>query len=315
MDKKPRIAIIVPWFGPFPDYMELFVRSVKANPILSYHFWTDTLPPPICENVLNIHFHYSSFDNYCKRASAALGIEFKPDSSYKMCDLKPFYPIIHEEDVKNYEFVGFGDIDLLLGDMNAYLEPILDKIDVFSTHADRVSGHFFFLRNNEKFTHLGYKIRNWRELLSAPNNLGIDEGAFCDVICPLLGIQRRIWHRITKGLSFSSSWKVSRTMSSFSALLIPHRFHFKELHTTHSAISPNVLKYQWSDTEWIFDGRTIKGKNNGKEYPYLHFLFLKTVKELPVRPTWAPGFYKVRDADGIIIISGREIKNLPKSQF
>lgn len=42
-----RIALIVPWFGPFPEWMPLFVRSLKANPIISYHFWTNQTTPRI----------------------------------------------------------------------------------------------------------------------------------------------------------------------------------------------------------------------------------------------------------------------------
>lgn len=183
-------------------------------------------------------------------------------------------------------------------------------IDVFSTHADRVSGHFFFMRNNERYINMGYKIKGWKELLSIPNNLGIDEGAYCDVISPIKGIQRRIWHRITRKCTFSQAWKISLLMSSISSLFTSRRLHFKELHTTHSAISPNILKYKWSDTEWIYDGRFILGKNNGLSYSYLHFLYLKTIKELPVHPTWKPGFYKVKNPNNKILISGSEIKNI-----
>lgn len=307
---KSRIAIIVPWFGLFPEWMSFFLRSVRANPILSYHFWTDQIPPQQVENLPNVHFNFTTFDEYCERVSNVLEIEFKPAGAYKMCDLRPFYPLIHKEDVKDYEFIGFGDIDLVLGDMQAYIEPILDKLDVFSAHADRISGHFFFMRNDERYRKQGYKIKNWRQLLSVPHNLGIDEGAYCDVICPVKGIQRRIWHRITKNSTFSRAWKISLNMSRISSVVTPRRFHFKELHSTHSTISPNLLSYKWSDTAWIYDGKTIKGKNNGLSYPYLHFLYLKTAKSLPVSPVWKDGFYKVEESEGEILITGREIANI-----
>lgn len=306
---KERIALIVPWFGPFPDWMPLFIHSVKNNPILSYHFWTNQSVPDYCHSVPNVYFHIISFDDYCKQASDILGVEFRPSGPYKMCDLRPFYPIIHKTDIEKYEFIGFADIDLILGNMQEYLEPIIDNIDIFSSHADRISGHFFFIRNKEPFTSKGYKIRNWKKFLSYPINLGIDEGAYCDALCPALGIGRRVWHRLSKNKDFNKSWKLSQKISRFTSLFISSRLHFKELHSTHSAISSNVLEYEWSDSEWIYKNGKIIGKNNGKSYPYLHFLYLKTVKEIPVIPTWQPGFYKVDNIEDPIIISRNKIAN------
>lgn len=212
---------------------------------------------------------------------------------------------------KNCEIIiGFGDIDLIFGDIQTYLEPVLDKTDVFSAHADRIAGHFFFMRNMPKYIQKCFQIRNWQDYLSRPENLGIDEGAFCDVICPILGLERRLWHRLAKNMDFARAWNLLLRLNRIFGIFKSPRMRFVELHSTHSAISPNVLEYEWSDTEWIYDGKKITGRNNNRQYPYLHFLFLKTVKEVPVTPTWQAGFYRVADVDAPVIISRTTICNL-----
>lgn len=194
--------------------------------------------------------------------------------------------------------------------MQSYLEPILDKTDYFSSHPDRVSGHFFFMRNQDKFRHKCFDIANWQQFLTDSRNYGIDEGAFCDVVCPPLGITRRIWHRTSSGLDFAGAWRRLNKLCRLVHPFISRRKHFKELHSTHSAISPDVLNYGWTDTEWLFKDGKITGVHNGRSYPYLHFLFLKTVKEIPVSPVWGRDFYKVTDVNKPVLITRTGIKNI-----
>ena len=316
---KSRIALLAPWFGELPEYFELFAKSVSNNPILSYHFWTDR---PISETkkfekYQNLFFHHISFTDYCKEISTSLGIDIDYKSPYKLCDVRQFMPYIHIKSsvlnigyLSDYQFIGFADIDLIFGDMQSYLLKVIDKIDYFSTHPDRISGHFFFMRNEEKFLNRCFEIKNWKTILSDPQHYGIDEGAYCDVVCPILGIVRRIWHRTSSGLEFGKSWKRLNKLCGLSRFFISNRKHFKELHSTHSAIAPDILKYEYTDTEWVFKGGKIYGQNNGKEYCYLHFLFLKNTSYLPVKPTWDSKFFKVNNYDSPILISRTEIANI-----
>lgn len=187
---------------------------------------------------------------------------------------------------------------------------MLDEIDYFSSHPDRISGHFFFMRNIDRCINTCFKIKNWDKFLSAPKHYGIDEGAFCDAICPTLGFIRRVWHRTSSGLPFDKAWFRLNAISRLVRPFISRRKHFKELHSTHSAISSDILNYDWTETEWIYDNKKIYGKNNGKEYLYLHFLFLKNSQYLPVHPVWNNDFYNVTDTDKPILINRFGINNL-----
>lgn len=307
---KSRIAIIVPYFGKFPEYFPVFLKSLKANPLISYHFWTENPRPESAKDIDNVFFHNISFKDYCEKVSYELDIDFTIDNPYKLCDVRPFYSYIHRKELSGYDFVGFGDIDLIFGDIQGYIEPVIDRLDFFSTHADRISGHLCFYRNDENFRNLAFKILNWQSVLSKKDHYGIDEGAFCDVVSPLLGYSRRIWHHLSARMDFSSAWRLSAILSGVASTMLSKKLHFKELHTTHCAISRNVLDYRWTDDAWVYDGKNIIGQNNGRRYPYLHFLFLKSDNYLPVQPIWGDDYYKVADVDRPIVIDRYGMRNV-----
>lgn len=308
--QSTRIAIIVPWFGPLPAYFEIFARSVKANPILSYHLWTDHPRFDLSKEIENLYFHETSFENYCSFISSKLGITFRPAHPYKLCDVKPWLPFLHRDDLKNYEFVGFGDIDLILGDMQGHLEPFINKVDFVSGSGSMVAGHFFFMRNTNSNHQLAFRIKNWEHFLTSQRGYGIDEGAFCDVICPQLGIARRIWHRIASRGSYSRKWHILNVLTSIAQVFIPSRVHFREMHSTDTGIAPSVLNQKYTDTEWIYNGKTVVGKNNKISFPYLHFLYIKAKKGMQVDCVWSDDFYKVKDPTGKILITRKDISNI-----
>lgn len=210
-----------------------------------------------------------------------------------------------------YEFVGFGDIDLILGNLTDFIggDKQLDRTDFFSAHGNRVSGHFCFMRNNSKFQQIGFKIPNWKAFVCDQRGFGTDEGALCDVVARPLGIARRIWHRTSNSSNSTRDWKLLNLYSKIAHIFLPRRIRFQELHTTHCAISQTILKYKYSESEWIYANGKIIGANNGLEYAYLHFLFLKPGKEEPGNQPWLADFYHVTNPDSDIRINLQGIFN------
>jgi len=103
--------------------------------------------------------------------SIKLNIKFSAsNSAYKLCDLKPFYGLIHKEDLARYEFWGFGDIDLIYGDLSSVIdEETLSRYDFISLHSERVSGHLFLMRNIAESNKLCLKIPNWGGIWKTTN--------------------------------------------------------------------------------------------------------------------------------------------------
>ncbi|MGX8712353.1 MAG: DUF6625 family protein [bacterium] len=270
------IAIIIPYFGSWPPWVGLFFESCRRNATINFIFFTDCEPPVL--DAPNIYFNRTCFIEYCKKASNILGVEFHSNRPYKLCDLRPFYGFIHQDILKGYDFWGFGDIDLVWGDIRKfYTEDILQKNDVLSTHADRLSGHLTLIRNTQYYTQLPFGIENWKELLCSPENHALDEIAFTRILYPAAPLMWKIHKHIFFRLKFHDEWKsYNRFCSCFNRLFKPRKLFFIEQNTTPwftdtEAADPNVV----ASHRWYYHNGKILCQQTGAELPYLHFLSLK----------------------------------------
>jgi hypothetical protein len=165
-----KVALIIPYFGILPEWFPYFVKSAAASPILEVLLFTDspveiTLP----ENITVIPFSLGSFNEL---ASQRLSISISVTNPYKLCDFKPAFGEIFHEYIRGFEFWAFGDIDLVYGDVAAFLDPLLEGNDVISFCKGWVSGSLCVLRNSTAITRL-YKLSpDWeRVFLNQANEL------------------------------------------------------------------------------------------------------------------------------------------------
>lgn len=289
-----KIALIIPYFGKFPEWMPLYLYSCSKQKNIVFLYFTDCeLPKKIYGNTI---FHKTTFEEYCEKVSQKLHIDFHPTQSYKLCDLKPFYGLVHEDDLKGYDWWGFGDLDLIYGDLSLLVnEKNLQKYDLLTTHIDKLAGHFTVVRKKSDYTRFPLQIPNWKEKLMLDKHVFLDEAEFSELIKP---------------------WKVKK-MNRVD-------FHFLEKHT-----NPNkkFWYYYWMDKILPFGGgkslmqeffTTFKPKvgtsiyydlTTGKiDVPicqvekivrgaarlYLHFLYFKKTKYWEENTNyWQPGFYQI----------------------
>lgn len=177
------LVMLMPYFGQWPEWMNFFVESCKWNPSVRWRFYTDCGEP---ENKAdNIDYIHMSLDEYAALVRERLGIEFRPDAAYKLCDLKPCLGYIHEREVAGFRFIGYGDIDVIYGDIRSfYTDDVLARFDVISTHPERMSGHFAMLRNTPDLRRAYSHITNYESLLEQPRHFGLDESYFGAVFKP-----------------------------------------------------------------------------------------------------------------------------------
>src|SRR5690554_1582292 len=113
-----KIAFIIPYFGKWPEWMELYIDSIERNPTIDFHFITD------CDRSIstadNIYFHETTFEEYVNNAQKILDVPINIPNPYKICDLRPFFGIIHADIIKDYDFFGWTDVDLLFGDIRSF---------------------------------------------------------------------------------------------------------------------------------------------------------------------------------------------------
>jgi hypothetical protein len=289
---KKKIALVMPYFGNWPEWIDLYFYSCNRNRMIDFLIYTDCPVKQTWKKYNNVHFQKLSFQDYCTLVSTKLEINFHPVSAYKLCDLRPFYGIIHQPDLCNYDFWGFGDCDLVYGDMSVLInDKNLRKYDLLTTHSYHIAGHFTIMRNNLKYRNLGLNIENWKELLINENWIGLDENQWSYLTYRKLKWVRIFHKYVTKKMGIGLLDYLDKANKLFC-----NRFtkrHFKEYNTT-----PNPSSEQNCAKVWRYNVQNGKIFDpQGVELIYLHFLFFKKTPYLDTEHYWKDGYWQVSDND------------------
>jgi hypothetical protein len=177
---------------------------------------------------------------------------------------------LHEEEFKGYDFYGWCDADLLLGDIRRfYTNEILARHDVLSTHADRISGHLALFRNTRRNRTMYRRIYQWKRYLLEPEFIGLDEH----------GITNAYLMTALDKASEKFGWNLGNPVARLWAERRRRRMYLVEQHTTPFVPRPwfddSVLGAQ--PDEWFYrDGRVTNSRDGDREFIYLHFMNFKS---------------------------------------
>ena len=291
---RNRIAVIIPYFGKWPEWIELYFYSCSKNPMIDWFFFTDCVLP---ENKYpNIHFQRCTFVEYCDNVSNTLCITFKPSNAYKLCDLRPFLGYIHNDLICNYEFWGYADVDIIWGDISKfYTNDLLDKYDVFSTHNDRLSGHFSIIRNSVRYNQLCFLIPAWKEKLCDAQHHALDEGAFSKLVYPEAAYIGKIYRQvIMKIFDWKTAWEIYYSifpMLHFFLKLFRRKVFFREQHTT-PILNQDGRLYKYESDTWFYEDGVVSNNRVKRQYIYLHFMIFKKNNVKP-HYYWMDDYYKI----------------------
>ena len=284
---KYKVAQIIPYFGKWPEWIELYMYSCGHNPMVDFIFYTDCPLPK--HRYANTIFNICSFDDYKKIVSNRLNINYNISSAYKLTDLKPFLGFIHKRELNNYDFWGFGDLDLVYGDLSIIVnEDNLTRYDLITTHNYHIAGHFTLCRNNSYYRNLCFKLKDWSIGLAEDIHHGYDEAEWSDLVFPSLKWIRTLHNRVFRHLGGVT---LSKTLDTLNPIFGRRRM-FMEFWT-----SPNPAPTKSETPEWLYDLNTGSiHRNDGKYIPYIHFLFFKKTPWLETEYYWKDDFYLL-DAD------------------
>lgn len=140
-----KIAIVIPFFGKLPAIADYFFASAGNALDLDILLLTDA--PPAAKLPANVKIHAFTLAEFNDLATRRLGIPIQVRTPFKLCDFKPAYGVIFQEYLRNYEFWGFGDVDVIYGDVARLLGPLLDGHDIISCRKGWISGALCILRN------------------------------------------------------------------------------------------------------------------------------------------------------------------------
>ncbi|ABE49033.1 DUF6625 family protein [Methylobacillus flagellatus] len=255
--ERSSICILIPYFGNWPFWISLFLHGCRANPTVNWIIYTDCDLPENCPK--NVQIRHVTYQNYCCCISESLGIEFAPKSPYKLCDIKPALGYIHSEEIKSYDFWGFGDLDLIYGDLRAYFScHRLQSKDLFSTTGRRVSGHLCLMRNIEEMRTAFMRVEGWKQIFSSNQHVAFDEKHFSKIF---------LRH---KNSPFFVRWIAAK----FDSWLT--RGEFNEAYVTPNAGIPWIDGTYDFPTEWYWkDGVVTNNLTGDREFPYFHFMIWK----------------------------------------
>jgi hypothetical protein len=172
-----KILIIIPWYGKIPIYFPLFLKGVEFNKhIIDVLFITESKIN--CGDKLPTNFKIKeiSFSDYKLKLGEQLHHTLTFSNAYKLCDFKPMLGKLFEKELENYEFWGYGDIDLIFGDLKKFLSDENLKIyDIFTFREYIVSGAFTILRKNDYILNLYKKSKDLTKICLEDNYIAFDE--------------------------------------------------------------------------------------------------------------------------------------------
>lgn len=274
--KKTSLVILIPYFGVWPEWFDLYLLSCQKNPDVDWLFYTDCpVPPNVPQNVRFVH---TSFSSYQQMVSDRLGISFSPSSPYKLCDLKPALGFIHEQDIKGYDFFAVGDIDIIYGQIRDFItDDLLQKYDVIGTHHRRLSGHFAIFRNTDQYRQAFRKIPDWQKLMEKNEHLGLDESKFSKLF--VRHKNHPLWLR--KLWSYSSRYQ--------------RRVLFREQYSTILAPITWLDGSMEHPQQWFWRDGHLTNNQDNREFMYLHFMNWKSNRWLPKNLRNAPAAWSSLD--------------------
>lgn len=169
-----RVALIIPYFGKWPPNFNIFLKSCMYNDWLDVLFFTDIdVPIEFPENVNFIRFTVQELEALI---SKRLTFEIEIENAYKLCDYKPSYGFVFQDYIKEYDFWGFSDIDLVFGKVGDFIEKdITDLYDVVCVRKEWCSGSFSLFRNIPVVNRLFMTDKRFREVFRSKDYRGFDE--------------------------------------------------------------------------------------------------------------------------------------------
>ena len=184
MEKKAAltsIGVVVCYMGKLPEWFPLWVRSCCENATIDFLLYTDQELEGLPDNIIT---HRMTLNRLQKRFSQILGFACSLEAPYKLCDYKVLYGEAFQEDLKDYDFWGHCDLDMVFGDLRKFItEDILKSFDrIFEV------GHLSLYRNCSRINRL-YREEGalfpWHKVFREKNYCGFDEHTGMTRICEI----------------------------------------------------------------------------------------------------------------------------------
>ena len=256
--KPQSLALICPWFGPWPEWINFYLESCRWNPWVTWLMPTDQ---PLPENAPpNVTFLPMSLDDFVERAAKVSGLPLNPKDAYKINDYKPMLGEMFLQEIKGYSHFGYTDCDIIYGQLDCELTPErLAKYEIISSHSNLQAGHLTVMQHTKRMLRAWRQSAQWKDAIGDRNYRGFDEKAFGKLFNP-----RKFhlpWRR------YKSLWH--------------EMFSMPDRRATWADDGPNPTEFSW------INGKLTEPRNAMPQYAYLHFMYWRSNryrKKGPIAP-------------------------------
>lgn len=168
-----KCCFIIPYFGHFNNYFQLFLKSCSYNEDFNWLIITDDKTK--YNYPKNVKVIYQSFEETVSFVQSKFDCPCNIVRPYKFCDLKPMYGYIFEDYIKDFEFWGYCDCDIILGKLSDFItDEILSSYDKLFC-----LGHMTLIKNSKENNRLfmtnKYEVPFYKHVLSMNDVYAFDE--------------------------------------------------------------------------------------------------------------------------------------------
>ncbi len=168
-----KAAVLVSWYGPFPAWINAFLVSCSRVRTLDWIILHDTSPP--LHRPPNVRFMEFPWPAFRRRLFERCGVETPELPNYKLCDAKVFGGVAFEELFAGYDYFGWGDLDIVFGNLDDFLKPVIGSPSVISFHRELLSNHLVLFRNTRDLRNLYQSVDGYAEKMKQPEYAALDD--------------------------------------------------------------------------------------------------------------------------------------------
>ena len=154
-----RVKLLTLWVGPLPEWLPQFTERMLAN---SFDW-----------NLLQ----YDTVEEVNNFVTEIVSVPCCKGSAYSLCDLRPLFGELFKYDLAGYNWWGWVDLDVVLGDLDRLITPFLNLYDIVTTDTWTVNGALTFMRNIPEVNQLWRKA-DYAAILGEPDYCNFDESGF-----------------------------------------------------------------------------------------------------------------------------------------
>jgi hypothetical protein len=257
------VLIIIDYFGTWPLWFDMFLKTCELNPTIHWLLHTDCPVPP--EAPKNVRFAALSREDYERRVGAVLGVRFSPRSMYSICNLRPAFGELYAQEIRDYDYFGWGDIDVLYGNIrNFYNDHVLTH-NVICSSAQTCTGHLTLLRNSAWLRQAFRAISGWRARLEDPAphpwEECLDEAKLSGLFSPSRHLREKLRPRGASTPALSHFSRNNYFRQQWHTPFIPARWHDG--------------RRQHPEVWYWRNGRLTNEQDGDREFLYLHLMNFK----------------------------------------